>query len=109
MSKLRNFVLAGGLVAAFGWGCSPQAPSNSATPGPRSEQLQGEELAVLTHAPEVPLPITRQHPTKVIVKLEVREKVSRLADGVDYTFWTFGGQVPGCFIRVRQGDLVEFH
>jgi nitrite reductase (NO-forming) len=28
---------------------------------------------------------------------------------VDYTFWTFGGTVPGSFIRVRQGDQVEFH
>ena len=26
-----------------------------------------------------------------------------------YTFWTFGGSVPGRFIRVRQGDTVEFH
>jgi nitrite reductase (NO-forming) len=24
-------------------------------------------------------------------------------------FWTFGGSVPGSFIRVRQGDTVEFH
>jgi nitrite reductase (NO-forming) len=33
----------------------------------------------------------------------------RLADGVDYHFWTFDGHVPGSFIRVREGDLVEFH
>jgi nitrite reductase (NO-forming) len=33
----------------------------------------------------------------------------RLADGVTYTFWTFGGNVPGKFIRIREGDLVEFH
>ena len=26
-----------------------------------------------------------------------------------YTFWTFGGKVPGKFIRIREGDLVEFH
>ncbi|MDA0766457.1 MAG: copper-containing nitrite reductase, partial [Verrucomicrobia bacterium] len=37
------------------------------------------------------------------------EQVMRLADGVDYTFWTFGGCVPGKMIRVRQGDYVEFH
>lgn len=66
-------------------------------------------MAVLTHAPEVPPPITRNHATKVVVKMEVREVESRLADGVRYTFWTFGGQVPGMFIRVRRGDLVEFH
>jgi nitrite reductase (NO-forming) len=69
----------------------------------------GEEAAVLTDPPHVPPPIARKHPAKVIVKLEVVEKVMRMSDGVDYTFWTFGGCVPGKFIRVRQGDLVEFH
>jgi nitrite reductase (NO-forming) len=49
------------------------------------------------------------HASKVIVEIEVRERVGRLADGVDYTFWTFGGSVPGRFIRVRLGDEIEFH
>ena len=71
--------------------------------------IKGEEVAQLTDAPLVPPPITRSHSTKVIVKLETKELVSELADGVKYTFWTFGGKVPGKFIRVRQGDLVEFH
>jgi nitrite reductase (NO-forming) len=35
--------------------------------------------------------------------------VKDLADGVQYTFWTFGGSVPGPMIRVRRGDLVEVH
>jgi nitrite reductase (NO-forming) len=43
----------------------------------------------------------------VVVELETIEKTMRLADGVEYAFWTFGGQVPGNFIRVREGDLVE--
>ncbi|MFT4548158.1 MAG: nitrite reductase (NO-forming) [Pseudoalteromonas tetraodonis] len=73
------------------------------------EKMQGEEIAILTDAPNVPPPITRKHPTKVIVNLEVSEVVKRLADGVDYTFWTFGGSVPGKFMRVREGDYVEFH
>ena len=73
------------------------------------EDIVGQETAVLTDAPAVPPPITRHHPTRVIVHLEVLEHVGRLADGVTYTFWTFGGHVPGKFIRVREGDLVEFH
>ena len=73
------------------------------------EPLVGEEVAVLTDAPNVPPRITRTHRTKMIVNLEVTEVVKRMADGVDYTFWTFGGSVPGKFIRVREGDLVEFH
>ncbi|MGV3773719.1 MAG: copper-containing nitrite reductase [Verrucomicrobiales bacterium] len=69
----------------------------------------GEEVAVLTKAPFVPPPIKRSHPTKVIVNMEVKEVVLKLSDGVEYLFWTFGGEVPGEFIRVREGDLVEFH
>jgi nitrite reductase (NO-forming) len=57
----------------------------------------------------VPAPITRNHATRVVVDLEVVEKPMRLANGVEYTLWTFGGTVPGSFIRVREGDLVEFH
>ncbi|WP_374075280.1 copper-containing nitrite reductase [Bdellovibrio bacteriovorus] len=73
------------------------------------EKIKGEEVAVLTDAPEVPPPITRKHATKVIVNLETKEVKMRLTDGVDYTFWTFGGKVPGKFIRIREGDHVEFH
>jgi len=76
---------------------------------PSKMEIKGEEEAVLTFAPNVPPPIKRKHATKVIVKLETSEVVKKLADGVEYTFWTFGGEVPGKFIRVRQGDLVEFH
>ncbi len=71
--------------------------------------VRGQEAAVLTQPPNVPPPITRRHATRVVVNLETTERTARLADGVEYTFWTFGGAVPGSFIRVRQGDLVEFH
>lgn len=75
----------------------------------QTEEIKGEEVAVLTFAPDVPPPITRKYATKVIVNLEVIEKEMEMMDGVKYNFWTFGGQVPGKFIRVREGDLVEFH
>ena len=71
--------------------------------------IQGEEVAMLTHAPDVPPPITRDYAARVVVNLEVVETTAEIADGVDYTVWTFGGEVPGKFIRVREGDLVEFH
>ncbi|MEO8524281.1 MAG: copper-containing nitrite reductase [Caldimonas sp.] len=65
--------------------------------------------AVLTSPPNVPPPTGRKAPAKVIVELEVVEKDMPISEGVSYTFWTFGGTVPGSFIRVRQGDTVEFH
>ncbi len=64
--------------------------------------------AVLTQAPAVPPPISRGA-AHVVVKLETREVQARLADGVEYVFWTFGGKVPGPFIRVREDDEIEFH
>jgi nitrite reductase (NO-forming) len=71
---------------------------------------QGEPVhAVLTSPPNVPPPTGRDHPAKVIVELEVIEQEMEISEGVKYTFWTFGGTVPGSFIRVRQGDTVEFH
>lgn len=73
------------------------------------EKVEGQEVAVLTEAPNVPPAITRSHPTRVIVNLEMIEQQMRLADSVSYPMWTFGGTVPGKFIRVREGDLVELH
>ncbi len=71
---------------------------------------QGKPIqAVLTSPPNVPPPTMRNYPAKVIVALEVIEKDMAISEGVSYTFWTFGGTVPGSFIRVRQGDTVEFH
>jgi len=70
----------------------------------------GEPIeAVLTAAPEVPPPVNRDHAAKVIVHLTVHEVTKQISEGVSYTFWTFGGDVPGRFIRIRQGDTVEFH
>jgi len=105
---LASLTLAVSLIAA-----EPPATSTAPLPGPAAKgvdpEIIGEEKAILTAAPNVPPPIQRKNATKVIVNLEVREVVKRMADGVDYLFWTFGGEVLGLFIRVREGDLVEFH
>ncbi len=92
---------------------APQAPAVSTSlPSQRGDfgPPQGDPIhAVLTSPPHVPPPIHRNYPAKVIVELEVIEKEMPISEGVSYTFWTFGGTVPGSFIRVRQGDTVEFH
>ena len=71
---------------------------------------QGPDVkAVLTSPPMVPPATGRKAPARVIVELNVVEKDMPISEGVTYTFWTFGGTVPGNFIRVRQGDTVVFH
>lgn len=64
---------------------------------------------VLVAPPDVPHPIHRNYPARVIVRLQTREVVKEIADGVRYHFWTFNGSVPGPMIRVRLGDTVELH
>ncbi|VTU06938.1 nitrite reductase, copper-containing [Actinobacillus porcinus] len=65
--------------------------------------------AELTFAPNVPKPITRQEPARVVVKLEAIEKVMDIIDGTQFKYWTFNGATPAPFIRVREGDTVEVH
>ncbi|WP_158847030.1 copper-containing nitrite reductase [Algibacter sp. L1A34] len=68
-----------------------------------------EMMAELTSPPNVPTPIGRRKAKKLIVKMEILEKEGEMTDGVKYMYWTFGGTVPGSFIRTRVGDEVEFH
>ncbi|MBI3982916.1 MAG: nitrite reductase, copper-containing [Gemmatimonadetes bacterium] len=84
-------------LATWGWRAS------------RGPAVLQQEEAVLTDPPAVPPPITRTRAARVVVQLETREVLREIAPGVQYTFWTFGGSVPGKFIRIREGDEVEFH
>jgi len=108
MQRLRTAHLAS-LILAIGVSSSaaaaPKPPAAPGDFGPPQEVVH----AILTSPPAVPPPIHRAHPAKVIVELEVRELEKQISEGVTYTFWTFGGTTPGSFIRVRQGDTVEFH
>jgi len=88
--------------------CFSYCHSDSTTTG-GNDSVSGYYEAKLTDAPNVPASGNFKYPKKVIVRLEVLEHVMRLADGVEYNFWTFGGKVPGKFIRIREGDEVEFY
>jgi nitrite reductase (NO-forming) len=65
--------------------------------------------AQLSAAPNVPPPITRTKPVRVVVNLEAKEFIGPLTEGMKYKFWSFNGTVPGPMIRVRVGDTVEMH
>ncbi|WP_417619979.1 copper-containing nitrite reductase [Oceanihabitans sediminis] len=67
-----------------------------------------EMVAELTSPPHVPTPIGRRKAKKLIVNMEILEQEGELTSGVRYNYWTFGGSVPGSFIRARVGDEIEF-
>ena len=69
--------------------------------------MGAEVRATLVAPPRVPAPIARTTPATVVIDLETTEAKGTLASGVEYTFWTFGGTVPGPFLRVREGDTVR--
>lgn len=82
----------------------PAAPSGgSAAPAaePRTAPVIARDPA------DVGSPIGDRGPTTVSVELETMEVEGQLADGTAYTYWTFGGTVPGPMVRVREGDTVE--
>lgn len=112
MNSFKIKVLVGMVSAALALVSCAQVNEKSATAGSAKESSTAVLpviQAVLTHAPNVPPPITRKYAAKVVINMETQEKVMRMADGVDYMFWTFGGQVPGQFMRIREGDEVEFN
>ncbi|KAL2197639.1 Cupredoxin [Corynascus similis CBS 632.67] len=66
-----------------------------------------QEAAVLTTAPHVPPPITRDYPVVLKVSLTTSTKLVQLTSQYKYEQWTFNGTVPGPFIRARVGDIVD--
>src|SRR5690554_6253976 len=62
---------------------------------------------IIRQASDLPAPLERSEPATVRVSMEAKELVGQLADGTTYRYWTFDGQVPGPFVRVRVGDTVE--
>ena len=84
--------------------CNEQTTYTSTT----DISVEGEMVAQLTSPPFVPAPVGNRKATKLSVTLEIIEKEGELSDGTKYLFWTFGGTVPGSFIRTRVGDEVSF-
>ena len=70
--------------------------------------VSGTMDAVLTSPPNVPKSVGNRAAKKLIVNMEILEEEGTMTDGTTYMYWTFGGSVPGSFIRTRVGDEVEF-
>jgi nitrite reductase (NO-forming) len=107
LAVVAGTIIAVAGLAAVGARTSPAA--DLAIPVRSAPAIRGSMVAELGAPPFVPAAIERDYATKVIVNLEVQEKEMEIADGTTYRFWTFGGTVPGSFIRVREGDRVVFN
>ncbi|KNG81739.1 putative multicopper oxidase, partial [Aspergillus nomiae NRRL 13137] len=91
----------------------PLAPKNgiqdaqNKTPKSLDDLDLPTEKAILTTAPNVPPPITRDYPVLLDVDLTTVSKLEQLTNQYKYEKWTFNNSVPGPFIRARVGDVVN--
>jgi copper-containing nitrite reductase len=65
------------------------------------------EDAILTFAPEVPPPITREYPVRLRVDMNTNLRTVPLDESHKYEIWSFNGGTPGPFIRARVGDVLD--
>lgn len=56
---------------------------------------------------DVPSTITRGTDGVVDIHITAKEVLGTMANGITFNYWTFGGTVPGPFLRVREGDTVR--
>jgi len=100
------------VVAAATCARSEGSAGRTASPGaapPAAQQVapaRADAVDVARDPTDLPPPVGQRPPQHIVVDLEAREVVGKLADGVTFTYWTFNGKVPGPFIRVRVGDTV---
>ena len=106
-----------GMEGKFIVGSGEGANQPSADPGSAKADLAHAAPAVADESAvdivrdvlDIPEPIGERGPQFVRVDLETVELSGLLADGTTFNYWTFNGEVPGPFIRVRVGDTVEVH
>ena len=97
----REMGMQGSLVVGSGQGGGSPLPPIGPVVLPVSD--------IVRNATDVPPPITRTTPTTVDIWLNVTIVNGAIEPGVSYTYWTFGGKVPGPFFRVLVNDTVVVH
>ncbi|WP_438712627.1 copper-containing nitrite reductase [Aquimarina muelleri] len=97
------------LLVLLGASCSKEKNKTIAYNSPETIPVSRKMIAELTSPPNVPKPTGKRKAKNLIVNMEILEKEGEMTDGVKYVYWTFGGTVPGSFIRTKIGDEIEFH
>jgi nitrite reductase (NO-forming) len=79
--------------------------------GKVKEQMEQAEAkaseSVAADPTDIPEPIDRFEPKTHEVELVCEEVTAEIESGVTFNYMTFGGEVPGPMIRVREGDTID--
>ena len=91
-------------------GGSEKAGSTGSTASASASSQSSEPAtapSIVREPTDLPGPIGDRPAQNLHIDIEAVELLGQLADGTTFTYWTFDGQVPGPFLRVRVGDTVE--
>lgn len=92
-----SFAATGGLIRTAA--AAPAAAPTIAASRPIAGRVAADPA-------RLPPPIRRDHPIHHRIVLETYDVVAEIRPGTTFRFMTFGGQIPGPMIRVRQGDTI---
>jgi nitrite reductase (NO-forming) len=96
------------LAAAIALGVAISHPADSAAHDSGQAHMPMPGVADIVRDPtDLPAPIGARQSQRHQIDLETIELAGQLDEGTAYRYWTFNGQVPGPFVRVRVGDTVE--
>lgn len=102
ITAVAALVLAGVAV----WLAGTRAPSVEPPQKPLTRPPRAGARWISKEPTDLPAPLGARGPATVEIDLEAQEVVGRVNQGTTYTYWTFGGTVPGPMLRVRLGDTV---
>jgi nitrite reductase (NO-forming) len=91
---------------------APSLPADYTAPplsGTIAERIPKDKgvIDIVRDPTDLPPPVGARGPRKIKVNFTTIEVTGQLADGTTYRYWTFNGKVPGPFVRVRTGDIVD--
>lgn len=115
---LKTVSVGGTLLFAGCMGASPPRATGGTIDG--SEQTTAAEAdeglpeakeigtdRVAADPTDIPDPVDWDEPREHDVTLTVEEVTAEIEPGVTFDFMTYGGQIPGPMVRIRQGDTVN--
>lgn len=105
MKNMGGAVLSGGLLAGLPFGSSGKATASAAPVTSPSGVPKMDRVAA--DPTDIPPPINRTKQKTHDITLESKDVIAEIEPGVEFKYMTYGGQVPGPMIRVRQGDTVN--
>lgn len=91
-----------GAIGVLGSDSSAQEDDEDERP---AENVDVETIAA--DPTDVPNPVDWDEPRHHELEIQTEEYTAEIEDGITYDSMTFDGQIPGPFIRVRQGDTIH--